>query len=246
MQNFKHDLLVRDRIHQSVGAQQQKIPRLPLNGKVVCLHGGVRSQSTGNEIAAGMAAGLTGSQVTLFHHVLYQGMVPADLPQALSSGQIGPAVAHIADEYPISLDQGRYQRSAHASQLRMSGSPLSDSAVGCHYSGTHRLVRVVGVGQGADIRLHRYAAGDAAPGHTAHAVAHHSHGIAAGQLGKTKGILIFPAHQAGIGDLPMLHAGSPPFLSSIARRRSWPQEASMSPPRLRRTVAVMPCDSNRF
>lgn len=65
MQNFKHDLLVRDRVHQSVGAQQQKIPRLPLYGKVVCLYGGVRAQSPGNEIAAGMAAGLAGSQVTL-------------------------------------------------------------------------------------------------------------------------------------------------------------------------------------
>ena len=113
----------------------------------------------------------------------------------------------------------------------------------------HRPVHVAGVPrlrQGADEGLHRHGAGDAAPGHAAHAVAHHGHRVAAGQLGKAEGVLIFMAYQAGVGDLPMLHSGSSPFLSSMARRRSWPQEASISPPRLRRTVAVMPCDSNRF
>ena len=54
-------------------------------------------------------------------------------------------------------------------------------------------------------------------GRTAHAVAHYGHRIAAGQLGKAEGVLIFMAHQAGVGDLPMLSFRVlPPFSSSMA------------------------------
>ena len=61
-------------------------------------------------------------------------------------------------------------------------------------------------------------------------------------------ILIFLSHKASIRNGPGFYhdSAAPFFRSSISFRRSWPQEASISPPRLRRTVAVTPWDSRRF
>ena len=91
----------------------------------------------------------------------------------------------------------------------------------------------------------------AAPGGAAHAVAHHAHRAAGGRvLRRDVGVLVLLPDKADVGHAPDVHLvhweHSPFCASSMAFRRSCPQEASISPPRLRRTVAVMPWDSSRF
>ena len=196
--------------------------------------------------------GFLGGDGAAVHQLLHVGVVVGELGESAVPDEVGPGVACVADKGVAAAHQCAHSRGAHARQLLLPGGFLEDEAVGADERPLQKGFLVAG--QALGVLLMEAVLDDVAGAHgsltasprTAHAVAHHSHDIAAGQLGKTKGILIFPAHQAGIGDLPMLHAESPPFLSSIARRRSWPREASMSPPRLRRTVAVMPCDSNRF
>ena len=76
-------------------------------------------------------------------------------------------------------------------------------------------------------------------GGAAHTIAHHTDVTVPGD---PVSILIFLSHKASIRNGPGFYhdSAAPFFRSSISFRRSWPQEASISPPRLRRTVAVRP------
>lgn len=80
-------------------------------------------------------------------------------------------------------------------------------------------------------------------GGAAHAVAHHADGVAGDLVGGI-GVLVLLSDKTGVGQAPYLHQAhwehSPFLSSSMAFLRSCPQEASISPPRLRRTVAVTP------
>ena len=86
---------------------------------------------------------------------------------------------------------------------------------------------------------HGDGAGHPAAVGAAHTVADHR-GVATAHRERRIGVLVLAAHQTGIGNAPRFHDRLLLPCSSIALRRSWPQEASMSPPRLRRTVAVIP------
>ena len=77
----------------------------------------------------------------------------------------------------------------------------------------------------------------------AHTVTDHAYGEAGFLSGiDGVGVLILPPYQPDVCHAPYVHHFSRSSLPcSMAFRRSWPQLASMSPPRLRRTVAVTPC-----
>ena len=91
----------------------------------------------------------------------------------------------------------------------------------------------------------RSAQSEAAARRAAHSITNHTDGMASALADQIR-VLIFLTNQADIRHTPNLHPCSPFFSSSIALRRSWPQEASISPPKLRRTVAVIPCASSCF
>ena len=89
------------------------------------------------------------------------------------------------------------------------------------------------------VSLRRQRTGKPAAGGAAHTIAHHTDVTVPGD---PVSILIFLSHKASIRNGPGFYhdSAAPFFRSSISFRRSWPQEASISPPRLRRTVAVRP------
>ena len=197
-----------------------------------------------------MVPSLVTGQVALFHHILHHGVVPAHLPDALTGDVVGPAVAHVAHQRQIVPDHGGDQSRPHTLKARMGQPVLPDGIVGESHGVARRLLQLSGAHAGAQAPaqltgegLHRYGAGHPSPLRAAHAVADHRHGVAVRRQ-HGAGILILAAYQTTVRYAPCSHCRSLP--SSMALRRSWPQEASISPPRLRRTVAVTPWDCNLF
>ena len=165
---------------------------------------------------------------------------------------IGPAVSHIGDDNAIGVGNGGYQRCSHIGKLRIGLCPLFHSMIrhghrvsGCLPQLLRRHILLQNLFKLRKIGFRRQIAGNTPAGSAAHPIAHHTDPVA---FGNAVGVLIFFSHKARIGDGPCFHHASaaPFFRSSISFRRSCPQEASISPPRLRRTVAVAPWDCNLF
>jgi hypothetical protein len=253
MDHLKEHLLVRDGVHQAVCAQQQVVPGLHGAEIAVALRGDVRAQSPGDEILAGVAAGFLGGDVAPVHHVLHHGVVLGDADDAVLGDVIGPAVAYVAHHCPLVVGDGADQGGTHVAAVLRLLRCGADSLVGQRCGVGGRLPQLLG----GHLRLedlpellhkggHRDVAGQLAAGGTAHAVADHADSLPRFQRIRGVGILVVLADQADVGHSPDVHACLSPFLSSISFLRSCPQEASISPPRLRRTVAVTPWDSSRF
>ena len=167
---------------------------------------------------------------------------------------IRAAVAHVADDRPAAIADGGDQRGPHVAVFLALLRRCADGTVGDGDGVGRRLPQLLGrhpqredLFQLPHIGIHRDAAGLLPAGGAAHAVAHHADGMPAGRaLPYGVGVLIVSADKAHIRNAADLHTDHFPFCSSMAFRRSCPQEASISPPRLRRTVAVSPWDSSRF
>lgn len=76
----------------------------------------------------------------------------------------------------------------------------------------------------------------------AHSVADDGQGVLRREADNGEIVLVLGADIAAIGQSPLVHCGTP-FPSFSCLRRSWPQLASISPPRVRRTVAGIPACS---
>ena len=162
------------------------------------------------------------------------------------------AVADVADDRAGAVRHGGDERRPHAVTLRMLLRVAVDGSVCFGNAERHRFAQLLRrhiraqdcvqlVEKGAD----RKAAGDLPAVLAAHAVAHDRNELTVRRAAlHGKGILIFVTLQSNVRDAAGFHC--PLSFASISLRRSWPQEASISPPRLRRTVAVRPWDSNRF
>lgn len=64
VEHLKKHLLIGDGVYQPVRTKQDEVPLLPWYGKRVRLRLNVRTQRTGDQVAAGMAAGLLPGDVT--------------------------------------------------------------------------------------------------------------------------------------------------------------------------------------
>ena len=224
----------------------------------VTVGGDVRSQGPGDEIAAGVAAGLLSGDISPVYHALHQGVVLGDAGDAVLRDVISPAVPHVGDHHAAVIGDGGHQGSAHvpaflpALCLRLNGLIGQGCRLGgCLQQLLRGLIRRQELLQLLQIDGDGDLAGHTAPGGAAHAVAHHAHRAAGGRvLRRDVGVLVLLPDKADVGHAPDVHLvhweHSPFCASSMAFRRSCPQEASISPPRLRRTVAVMPWDSSRF
>ena len=79
----------------------RKSPGFHCSGKPSASTAGSGPRARVMRLRLGMAAGLLRGQVSPFHHVLHQGVVPADLARCHPRGdEIGPAVAYVADDGP--------------------------------------------------------------------------------------------------------------------------------------------------
>ena len=179
-------------------------------------------------------------------------MIPRDLPDTRFREQIGPAVAHIADENILAPNDGGHQCGTHTLHGGFFLPPAANSVIGCRNGKAGNLLQLAHSHVASEIflhlpsvGLHRQLAGHCPTGRSAHTIADHRCGVFADQH-RLIGVLIFMAHKTNVRYAPDSHGSPAPSFSSIALRRSWPQDASISPPKLRRTVAVTPWDSNRF
>ena len=179
-------------------------------------------------------------------------MVLADLPDPLAAYEIGAAVADVRDDGQLRPRRGGDKRRPHVQQRRLLRRAGADGVVGHTRTVAERLPELLrahaGVQRLRQLRSHRLHGDGArltAPAGAAHSVAHGRHKTVRHLLDEVC-VLILLAHKAGVRDAPNSHDRASPSLSCMTLRRSWPQDASISPPRLRRTVAVTPCDSSRF
>ena len=244
--DLKEHFLIGDGVHQPVGAQQDKVPLLhradiPVAGSV-----GIPAQSAGDEVPPRMAAGLISGDVAVVHHGLHQRVILGDAGDPRLRDVIGPAVAHVGDHHAVLIGHSGNQSGTHIGKRRLRLCPLCHGPVGHGHRVGRSLpellrghIRFQGLLHLRRVSLRRQRTGKPAAGGTAHTVAHHTDVTVPGD---PVSILIFLSHKASIRNGPGFYhdSAAPFFRSSISFRRSWPQEASISPPRLRRTVAVKP------
>ena len=130
MDDLKEHFLIGDGVHQSVGAQQDKVPLLhradiPVAGGV-----GIPAQSAGDEVPPRMAAGLIGGDVAVVHHGFHQGMVLGDAGNARFGDVIGPAVSDVGNNCAAFIGNGRDKGSTHVGQFRVLRGPVFHSLIG--------------------------------------------------------------------------------------------------------------------
>lgn len=111
--DLEEHLLIGDGVHQSVGTQQQVLPGVHRAYVPVTVGGDVRSQGPGDEIAAGVAAGLLSGDVSPVYHAFHQGVVLGDAGDAVLRDVISPAVPHVGDHHAAVIGDGGHQGSAH-------------------------------------------------------------------------------------------------------------------------------------
>ena len=106
MDDLEEHLLIGDGVHQSVGTQQQVLPGVHRAYVPVTVGGDVRSQGPGDEIAAGVAAGLLSGDISPVYHALHQGVVLGDAGDAVLRDVISPAVPHVGDHHAAVIGDG--------------------------------------------------------------------------------------------------------------------------------------------
>ncbi|MPN61407.1 hypothetical protein SDC9_209144 [bioreactor metagenome] len=166
---------------------------------------------------------------------------------------IRPAVAHVADHRAAAVADGGDQCRSHILEFLTLLRRLPDRPVGKGHRKGRRLPQLLRRHRRrqhpfklSHISIHRNMTCLLTAGGTAHAVADDADSVSAVRLPHGISVLIILADKTHVRDAPDLHVDHSPFCSSMAFRRSCPQEASISPPRLRRTVAVSPWVSSRF
>ena len=94
--HLKEHLLIGDGVHQPVGAQQEKVPWLPLHtGTYPPARWASGPRARVMRFRLGWRRASLRREIALLHHILHQGVVPGDLADALSADVIGPAVADV-------------------------------------------------------------------------------------------------------------------------------------------------------
>ena len=183
-------------------------------------------------------------------------MILGDLTDSRPADAIGPAVAHIDYGCPIPAHQHRNQGSAHAVKFLELSRLVVNREIGQLHRAAEHLIDPVRLHPRqpapADFLhkdLHRQGAGNVAGFGAAHAVTDHAQQGLLVQPFNSVSILILLAHASGIRKSPALHRPSTSLLYSCFFSyflRSCPQEASISPPKVLRTVAVTPPSSRIF
>ena len=124
------DFAIGNHARKAVRAQDQAVALFDVQGKVVGIHGGVRTQRTRDNRAVGMDARLVGCNFASVHELLHIGVVAGHADERALVEQIGARVAHVGDGEHVVFDIGAGCRAAHTGLAQAVECGLDDGGVG--------------------------------------------------------------------------------------------------------------------